>query len=130
MGSSITYAVLSSLNPKEEEVQVPNEKIINYELNAQQRALLLQKYFTLVEYRYYNGCLECADAKNNLEYLTQNSEDQIYLQEITSDTSSVSVSIMSLRGQKTLNNPTKEEIQTNICSLIVNRPLWCVTTKI
>jgi len=130
MGSSITYAVLSSLNPKEEQVQVPNEKIINYELNAQQRALLLQKYHTLVEYRYYDGCLGCADVKNNLEYLTQNSEDQIYLQEITSDKSSVSVSIASLRGQKTLNNPTKEEIQTNICNLIVNRPLWCVTSKI
>jgi len=130
MGSSITYAILSSLENPEEQTQIPNEKIINFELNAQQRALLLQKYYTLIEYRYYNGCLECADTKNNLESLTVNSDDQIYLQEIASDTSSVSVSIMSLRGQKTLNDPTNEEIQTAICNLIVNRPLWCVTSKI
>jgi len=129
-GSTFAYAILSSLRSPEEEIKIPNEKIINFELNAQQRALLLQNYYTLIEYRYYSGCLECANIKNNLESLTMNSDNQIYLQEIVSDTNTVSVSITSLRGQKTLNNPTNEEIQTNICNLIVNRPLWCVTSKI
>jgi len=129
-GSTFAYAILSSFTGQNEEIQIPQESILNYELNEQQRKYLRSRGYTLIEYSYPTGCLECIDVKNKLEQITQDSEGQIYLQELTVVGSSSKFTVTSLNGQKILNNPSVEEIETTVCDLLMNRPLWCVTSKI
>jgi hypothetical protein len=130
-GSTFAYAILSAFKNPEEEVKIPNQRIIDFELNQQQRSYLLQRGYTLIKYEYYNGCMECANTKNSLESLTNNADNQIFLQEIASDqTSTQNVIITNFKGEKTLKNPSNLDLQTNICNLITNKPLWCVTSQI
>ena len=129
-GSTFAYAILSSFTGQNEEIQIPQEKILNYELDEQQRSYLRSRGYTLIEYSYSTGCLECIDVKNKLERITQDSEGQIYLQELTIVGSSSKLTVTSLNGQKILNNPSVEEIETTVCDFLMKRPLWCVTSKI
>lgn len=129
-GSTFAYALLNVFGDRGEEIQIPQERILTYELNEQQRRYLRARGFTLIEYSYPTGCLDCISVKSNLERITQNSEDQIFLQELIVSDSSSKLTITSLNGQKTLNNPTDEEIENTICDLLLRRPLWCVTSKI
>ncbi len=124
---------MNSLRNPEESITIPNQKIIDYELNDQQRRYLLQRYYTLIEYRYFTGCMDCIGMKNELERVTQNSDDQIFLQEIvilSTDNTTSSLTITSLRGQKSLDNPSNVEIEEIICNLLISQPIWCVTSKI
>ena len=130
-GSTFAYAILSAFKNPGGEVKIPNERIINYELNQEQRAFLLQRGYTLIKYEYYNGCMECADTKTSLESLTNNADNQMFLQEILSDQASTqTVMIASFKGEKTMKNPSNLDLQTNICNLITNKPLWCITSKL
>jgi len=130
LGSTFAVVTYSFYKNPEENIEIPNEMIINYELNKQQRSYLLQRGYTLIKYEYYNGCLECAETKNSLESLTNNADNQIFLQEIVSESSSQKVMIVSLKGEKTLKDPLNLELQNNICNLIIKKPLWCVTSQI
>jgi len=128
-GSTIAYGIMSLFNQPTDQLQIPQDKILNYELSEQQKTYLMRSYFTLIEYRYSSGCLECIDMKNNLERITINSEGQIYLQEILSDGSD-RVTITSLNGAKTITNPTVNETQEAVCSILLQKPIWCVTTQL
>lgn len=131
VGSTFTYALLNAFGKEgEEEIRVPNDKILNYELNEQQRKFLLTRGYTLIEYSYSSGCMECIDVKNNLERITQTSDGQIFLQELVKEGETSKVTITSLYGGKTLNNPTSKEVETQICDLLVQKPLWCVSSKV
>lgn len=129
--SSLAFAIINVFRSPEEEITIPNQKIIDYELNPEQRKYLLQRGYTLMEYSYYTGCLDCIDMKKELERFTQNSDNQIFLQEIllTENTTS-SLTISSLKGHKNLDNPSNIEIEEIICDLLIRQPLWCVTSKI
>jgi len=126
-----TFAIFITFRAPEETIQIPDQKIINYRLNEEQRSFLLQRGYTLMEYSYFTGCLECANIKNKLEQITLNSDDQVFLQELVSTESvSTSLSIASLKDQKTLDNPTDEEIESTVCKIVINRPLWCISAEI
>lgn len=126
-----TFAIFITFRTPEETIEIPNQRIINYRLNERQRSYLLQRGYTLIEYSYFTGCFECANIKNKLEQITLNSDDQIFLQElISTETVSTSLSIASLKDQKTLDDPTEEEIESIVCDILINRPLWCITAKI
>ncbi len=129
-GSTFTYALLNAFGEKEEEIQIPQEKILNYELNDQQKKYLLPKGYTLILYSYTTGCLDCITVKNDLERITQNSDNQIFLQEVVKSEGISVVTIVSLNGGKTINNPTINELENSICDVLIQRPLWCVSTKI
>jgi len=128
-GSTFAYGITQLFGEQNEESQIPQDKILNYELNDQQRTYLLRKYFTLIEYRYSSGCMECIDMRKNLEKITTNSNGQIYLQEILSDGSD-KITITSLNGQKIITNPTVNETQGAVCNLLLQRPIWCVTSQL
>jgi len=128
-GSTFAYGIMSLFNQPSDQIQIPQEKILNYELNEQQRTYLLRRYFTLVEYRYSSGCLDCIDMKTELERITMNSEGQIYLQEILSDGSD-KITITNLNGAKSITSPTVNETQEAVCNLLLQRPIWCVTTQL
>jgi len=130
-GSTFAYAILNALRTPEQTIEIPNQRIIDYKLDELQRSYLLQRGYTLIGYSYFTGCLECANLKNKLEEITLNSDDQIFLQELVSTESvSTSLSIASLKDQKTLDNPTDEEIESTVCEILINRPLWCITAEI
>lgn len=130
-GSTFAFAMLNVFRTPEQTIEIPDKRIINYRLNEQQRSYLLQGYYTLIEYTYFTGCLECANTKNKLEQITLNSDNQIFLQELVSTESvSSSLSISSLKNQKTLSNPSDEEIESTVCDILINRPLWCITAEI
>jgi hypothetical protein len=126
-GSTFTYALLSSFG-KNEEISIPQEKILNYELNEQQRKYLLSKGYTLIEYSYPTTCLDCISVKNYLERITQNSDGKIFLQELIRENHKVTIT--SWNGGKTINNPTSKEIEAALCNLLIEKPLWCVSSKI
>lgn len=129
--STLAFAIMSAFQTPEETVTIPNQKIINYELSEEQRKYLLQRGYTLMEYRYFNGCLDCINVRSELQDLTQNSEDQIFLQEIiTTENTTSSLTITSLRGQKILNNPLTGQTQDTICNMLISQPIWCITSKI
>jgi hypothetical protein len=128
-GSTFAYAILNALTNRDSRIQIPQERILNYELNEQQKRYLRRKGFTLIEHYSSPGCMECINVRNKLEYVTQNSEGQIFLQELTGEVSN-RVVITSLNGQKILDNPTNEEIENAVCDLLLRRPLWCVTSQI
>ena len=129
-GSTFTYALLNAFGEKGERIQIPQEKILNYELNEQQKKYLLSRGYTLIVYSYMTGCLDCITVKNNLERITQNSDGQIFLQEIVKSEGTPKVSIISLNSEKTINNPTSNELENVICDLLIARPLWCVSAKV
>ncbi|MDI6825651.1 MAG: hypothetical protein QMD36_00430 [Candidatus Aenigmarchaeota archaeon] len=128
-GSTFTYALLNSLRGSGKEIQIPQDRILNYELNEEQRRYLLTRGFTLIEYSYPTGCLECINVKNNLERITQISDGQIFLQELIKE-GTPKLTITSWNGGKTLNDPKSKEAETLICDLLIEKPLWCVSSKI
>lgn len=128
-GSSFTYLVSEFFGNKNPEVTIPQSRIINYELNNDQRTLLLKKGYTLIEYFYPDGCLDCAKVKNKLEKIVQDSESQIFLQEISKATEN-KVVVTSFNGQKTIEGPVETELGTPVCEILLNKPLWCVTSKV
>lgn len=127
-GSTFAFALLRSFGNRGNEIKIPRQRILNYELNEQQKRYLLRRGFTLIEYTYPVGCMDCIDVKNNLERITQTSENQIFLQELTDGTSKVTIT--SLSGQEVLEDPTNEEIEEMACKLLMKKPIWCVTAKI
>ena len=129
-GSSVTYALVNMFSQKKDEVKIPQEKILNYELTEQQKGYLLPKGYTLIVYSFTTGCLDCINVKKDLERITQNSDGQIYLQEIVKNEGISMISIISLNGGKTINNPTSQELENTICDVLIQRPLWCVSAKV
>ena len=127
-GSSFVYGITGFFGKRSEGLQIPQDKILDYELNQQQKTYLMRRGYTLIEYRYSSGCLECIDVRNNLERITQNSDGQIYLQEILSDANKITIT--SLNGQKTIVNPTINQTEDAVCDLLLQRPIWCVTARL
>jgi hypothetical protein len=128
-GSTFAYGIMSLLGEKQNQSQIPQDKILNYRLNDEQKNYLMQKGYTLVEYDYFSGCLDCIGVKSNLERITQNSDGQIYLQEIVSEGLN-KISIVSLNGQKTINKPTVNQTEEAVCNLLLQRPIFCLTGQI
>jgi len=128
-GSTFAVWVNSLFNGSNDQLQIPQDKILNYELNQQQKTYLIRKGYTLIEYRYSSGCLECIDVRNNLERITTNSDGQVYLQEILSDGPD-KITITGLNGQKAITNPTINQTEDVICNILLQRPIWCVTSQL
>jgi hypothetical protein len=131
MGTTIGMFVGLFTAPKEQAVDVPNSKVINYRLTEAQVKKLLLEYYTVVEYEYPSYCLECTNFKSYLEYLTMSSENQVYLQEIEVDSSSpVKMKVTSLRGQEIIHDPNMEEAKEAICEMLIRSSLMCLELNI
>jgi hypothetical protein len=128
VGSTVTYGIIALFGPKND-YSIPKERVINYRLNQVQVALLVQNYFTVVEYNYTNRCLECVQVKNYLEELTQNSDGQIYLQEILVD-SSPSLYIINALNETKIENPTPAQAINAVCNSLLSAPLWCAINSV
>jgi len=128
VGSTIAYGLISLLGPKND-YSIPKEKIINYKLSQTQVALLVQNYFTVVEYNYTIGCVECIQVKNYLEDLTQNSDGQIYLQEIIVN-DSPRLYLINVLNETVIENPTPDQAIDVVCNNLISTPVWCAMNRI
>jgi len=129
VASSIAFAFISSTRmAKQEEVKIPTQRIINYRLSDVQRHALLSNGYTLVEYEFPNACLDCASKKSSLENIAQTSNNQIFLQELMGYPEE-KLTMTSLKGQKILENFTEDDINS-ICEILVQEPLWCISSKL
>jgi hypothetical protein len=126
VGSSIGAMVVSILGPKDEGLQIPSERILKYRLTDQQKAELIKRGFTIVEYEYPETCFECEQQKSTLESWTAQSDNQIFLQEMSSPVSTTTVSVMSFRGSQTLTDPTDDEVSALLCDMMAQKTFWCV----
>lgn len=125
MGSVI--AMIVEIFFKQPPIEPPPQKIIKYRMSETQLKLLLGNYYTIIDYEYPSACVECGIIATEMEKWALSSDNQIYLQEIQSDTASSSkLTVMSLRGQNTIYEPTQEDARQLICDLIISRPLFCL----
>lgn len=119
--------MIAGILTKPDTIKIPENKIIKYKLTDSQVKELLKNYYTVVEYEYPSGCIECGNLVTSLEQWTMSSDNQIYLQEIQTDTSSSSkITVISLRGQKTLYDPNQDDARNDICELLITSSLFCV----
>jgi len=60
----------------------------------------------------------------------QNSEGQMFLQEIVSEEGGTRLVVTSLKGQKIVNNPIDEELRITLCDKFLESPIWCITNQV
>ncbi len=126
LGTTIAMFVDVFLKPSDK-VEIPQNRVIHYQLTEAQVKALISNYQTVLEYEYPSGCLKCGSLLTTMEQWTMSSDNQMYLQEIQKDTSSSSkLTITSLRGQKILYDPTQEDARNDICEMLISRSLFCV----
>jgi len=134
LGSTVAFAILSTFNqpPEQSEVPMPDSFVIDYELSKEQRQFLLSRGATVIEFRYPFGCDFCVLQRNKLEWITQNSGEQIILQELVAGGIQQSnTTVTSLRGQKKLKNATLDELEESVCNKLVGElPIWCVVREL
>jgi len=128
--STFAFSFLQTVwRPSEEEVTLPRENIIDYELTIEQEALALRLGKTIAKFYYYTGCLECGDRLSLLEYMAQQFSDQIIVEEILTD-GTTSLSIRSYYGEKNLVDATQEQIFDAFCELMTKPPIVCATREV
>ncbi|MEM5799433.1 MAG: hypothetical protein QXZ43_02095 [Candidatus Aenigmatarchaeota archaeon] len=128
VGSSVAYGIIALFGPKQN-FSIPQERILNYKLNNMQVNLLVENYFTVVEYNYTSACLECIQIKSYLEDLTQNSNGQIYLQEILVNDKN-SLHILNILNETLIEEPTASQAINAICDNLLSTPTWCAINRI
>jgi len=130
VASTIAFAFISSRRtPEQEEVELPTEKIINYRLSDSQRQVLLSYGYTLIEYEFPVACLDCGPIKSRLENIAQTSDGQVFLQELIGSAQQ-KVTMTSFNGQKILEDDFTEDDINIVCEILVQEPLWCISSKL
>ncbi|MEM5878477.1 MAG: hypothetical protein QXF12_06395 [Candidatus Aenigmatarchaeota archaeon] len=127
VGSTIAYGIIALFGNKQQ--IVPNERILNYKLSQFQVDLLVQNYFTVIEYNYQNNCFECVQVKSTLEELTQNSENQIYLQ-LIENPSQTSLYVVNIMNETMIYSPTVRQSIDTVCDALIYTPTWCAINRI
>jgi hypothetical protein len=130
-GSTFTFAILNIFSPQQQQqLTIPQERILTNKLTKQQVQLLLQNGYTLVEYSYPENCFECVEIKTVLEEATNNVDGQLYLQEIISNNVSAAPTLVILNAYtetaKTIEYPTVKNVTTEVCDALSNPTVWCL----
>lgn len=131
LGSTVAYAVLSIFGPRNQQTfSIPKERILNYELSQEQIDFLVSRYITIIKYDYPSNCLNCLEVKKTLEDITQNSDNQIFLQEIETDMIKPKLYVYSILNETTIENPTPDMALSSICRALVAPTTWCVINQV
>lgn len=130
LGSTFAFALLNIFSSPEQQVKVPEERILNYRMKRELGELLLQNGYTVVEYLYSENCLPCLEVKNILEEATNNAENQMFLQEIVSNNTTevprIVIANAYTQTAKIFENPTVENVTKEVCSALTSPTVWCL----
>jgi len=129
LGSTVTYAVISIFKPAQTSF-IPPDRILNYKLTEEQINFLVQNYQTIIEYDYPANCIDCLEVKNILEELTQNSENQIFLQEIIVNESKANLYVVNILNETSIEEPTPSIAASTVCNALISAPTWCVLNQV
>lgn len=131
VGSTVAYAILSIFGTKNQQTFfIPDQKILNYELSQEQINFLISRYITIIKYDYPSNCVNCLEVKKILEDITQNSDNQIFLQEIETNITKPKLYVYNILNETTIDDPTPSIAATSVCKILISSPMWCVINQI
>ncbi len=131
IGSTLTYGILSIFGSKNQQAfYIPQERILNYELSQDQIDFLISRYFTIIKYEYPSNCFNCLEIKKTLEDLTQNSDNQIFLQEIETNVSNQKIYIHNILNETTIEYPDVNKTISSVCNSLIISTTWSMLNQI
>jgi len=125
--SSIAYSLIQSnrFGSTQQTVELPENNIINYKLNDNQRYLAIQKGYTIILLEY-NDTLD--PVKGTLESYASKLKNQIILEEIQSNRTYVD--FQSMRGELDLLDPSVNQTVDVLCEILLNPPMECALRQV
>lgn len=133
--STFAYAIIQGLGfyrPSGEEVELPTNNIIDYELTREQESYAIRLGKTIVKFEYATTCIECLNQKAFVESIANEGDfsNQIILEEIVEDVDEPTLTITSAYGRRILTNATSDEIINSVCDLLTEPPVFCTVRNI
>lgn len=136
-GSTAAYSALQAFttwlrtNEAPAAPELPSSNVVDYALTAEQRNYMLRNGRTILDYKYKLACTACANQRSFIESAASQFPTQIFVQEIIDNSANNStLSMTSYYGDKSLANPTIDQIFDALCELLVEPPVQCATRKI
>ena len=128
--STFASAVIQSFNSGNKNIQVPTSNIVDYKLDPQLADALLQNGATIVTFEYNLGCKNCIQQKYDLEYLANQYENQIFLEELVNTSLDVSKThIVSIYSEENLVDANSTGIFGALCNAMVSPPPECAVRQ-
>ncbi len=130
---------LQGSNLKQSTAKLPTSNIINYELDPNIGAVLMQAGATIISLKYNSNCHNCINQKSILESYaysynptnldkptTHDIYGKIFLEELVDSSLNTSIiTITSGYGQDTLVDANETGIFSSLCKLMVSPPVTC-----
>lgn len=114
---------------------LPEGNIVDYELNIQQKNLVLRQGRVLMGFFHGNGCEDCQEKISFLEDFANEYKDQLFLQKISINESVPKLHFIGFNitedmvylQEKLLEggNITKENVIDVLCEIMLRPPLEC-----
>ena len=125
IGSTASYAVIQSVNffgsPKQNPNDIPKSNIINYEVNPSIKDAIIKSGYTVIQFYYRAGCLDCSAPKSLVENIATNNKNQVFLEEFDTANGTVPHAVItSYKDSKILNNATEVDISNALCDLMAS----------
>ncbi|MFH1420583.1 MAG: hypothetical protein ABIG30_01295 [Candidatus Aenigmatarchaeota archaeon] len=124
-GSTIAYSILQALGVAPTgpvAPTIPSERIFKSE-NQTIEDLLIQYQYSVLKFYYDGTC--CQDIIVYIESIPESTGRQLAVFEITSNTTEPYATIKSLKGDKTIQQPTRKSILDLLCDYIAKPPVEC-----
>ena len=127
VGSTASFAVIQSANyfgtPKQNPNDIPKSNIVNYEVNPNIKDAIVKEGYTVIQFYYRSGCLECSAPKSLVENLALNNKNQVFLEEFDAANGTVPHAVItSYKDSRILNNATESDINGVLCDLMASPP--------
>jgi hypothetical protein len=137
VGSTAAYSVLQAFRSPTQSggntnaPDLPSSNIVDYAITAEQRSYMLRIGRTILDYKYKLACTACSNQRSFIESAASQFSDQIFVQEtIDSTANNSTLSMTSYYGDRSLTNPTTDQMFDALCEVMVNPPVQCATRKI
>lgn len=123
--SSLIFTTLQSFAPTKT-IEIPKQNIVE-KLNTEQENYLIEKGYTILKIQYNVNCEKCLAQKIFLEQIASSPQfkNQVFLEEILTDTKTPKIEMISMYGRKILENESEEKIIDALCEIIINPPVQC-----
>lgn len=116
----------------QQQTQLPNANIINYDLSDNQKNMLKQQDKTLMIFQYPQNCSECAQQKSLLESFVTSSpfSDQLFLEELGNSQDNSTLYIDGVYWQNTLTSITQDTVTQSLCNAVFTQPTFCALQQV